>query len=242
MSECEAVTLAQNKLRDSPQEGAIYLVKALDCIPLAIIQAAAYINRLGSRMSAAKYLGELHGVEGQVRLLQKAASDMRRDEEAQKSVLATWQISFEYLRNKRSSAANLLSFMCFFNRQGYPEFMIRHYTDTDGRDTSSSTGLAGGNVDLEEDIAMLRQFSLLNAAEDKDEFEMHGLVQLATRIWLRTAGSEDRWRSMFVRAMSLEFPTGEYTNWPRCRLLFPHALAWSSRGWTMNETKSGRCR
>lgn len=96
MSECEAVTLAQNKLRDGPQEGAIYLVKALDCIPLAIIQAAAYINRLGSRMSAAKYLSELHGVEGQVQLLQKAASDMRRDEEAQKSVLATWQISFEY--------------------------------------------------------------------------------------------------------------------------------------------------
>ena len=37
MSEGEAVKLLQNKLGDGPRDGATQLVKALDCIPLAIV-------------------------------------------------------------------------------------------------------------------------------------------------------------------------------------------------------------
>lgn len=59
MSNNKAVQLLENKLGDGRRDGAIQLVKSLDCIPLAIIQAAAYINRLRPRMSVAKYLDEL---------------------------------------------------------------------------------------------------------------------------------------------------------------------------------------
>jgi len=55
MSEGEGVELLQNKLGGGPRDGAIQLVEALDCILLVIIQAAAYINRPGSRTSVAKY-------------------------------------------------------------------------------------------------------------------------------------------------------------------------------------------
>ncbi|KAF2240150.1 hypothetical protein EV356DRAFT_496035 [Viridothelium virens] len=41
LRECEAVTPAKNNPRDIPQEGAVHLGKAFDCIPLAIIQAVA---------------------------------------------------------------------------------------------------------------------------------------------------------------------------------------------------------
>jgi hypothetical protein len=69
MSDSEAAELVRNKLGEKLSDGATQLVNTLDCIPLAIVQAAAYINRLGQRMSIPKYLGPLKGVEGQLELL-----------------------------------------------------------------------------------------------------------------------------------------------------------------------------
>jgi tetratricopeptide (TPR) repeat protein len=226
MSEGEAVELLQNKLGDKRRDGLLQLAKALDCIPLAIVQAAAYIDRLRPQMSVPKYLGQLKGSAEQVQLLQKAALDMRRDRKALNSVLATWQISFEYIRHKRPSAVYLLSFMSFFNQQSIPQFMIRHYTDKngEGQDRSLDGRLREEEVDFKEDMAVLRAFSLVDTTQRDDEFEMHGLVQLATRVWLRSTNAERGWHWVFVQAMAQEFPNGEYVNWPRCQVLFPHVL------------------
>jgi hypothetical protein len=98
ISKTEAVQLLQNKLGGASGDGAAQLVEALECIPLAIVQAAAYINRLQPRMSVVKYLNELEIFEKKTQLLCKAASDMRCDEQAFNSVLPTWQISFEHIR------------------------------------------------------------------------------------------------------------------------------------------------
>ncbi|OCK72920.1 HET-domain-containing protein, partial [Lepidopterella palustris CBS 459.81] len=227
MSDDEAVQLLGNNLGDKSKDGAIRLVSTLDCIPLAIVQAAAYINRLGPRMSVTKYLEELKTIEKQAHLLYKTAIDLRRDEQASNSVLMTWQISFDYICQKRPSAAYLLSFMSFFNRQGIPEFMIRHYTDKDseGQNDSSGRRFAEEDVDFEEDVAVLRAFSLVRTTQRGYEFEMHGLVQLATRVWLRSTDTERKWYRVFIQAMAQEFPDGEYANWPKCQTLFPHVLS-----------------
>ncbi|KAF2801895.1 HET-domain-containing protein [Mytilinidion resinicola] len=226
MSDEEAVQLLENKLRDGPSDGAIQLANALDCIPLAIVQAAAYINRLKPRMSVAKYLNELKTVKKRAQLLYKTVPDMRRDEQASNSVLITWQISFDHIHQKRPSAACLLSFMSFFNRQGIPEFMVRHYIDKDnqGRNDLLDNCLEEEDVDFEEDVAVLRAFSLVGMTQREDEFEMHGLVQLATRIWLASTNTERKWHQAFIQTMAHEFPDGEYANWPKCQTLFPHVL------------------
>jgi hypothetical protein len=44
-----------------------------------------------------------------------------RDWEAKNSILATWQISFDYIRDKKPSAAEPLPLMSFFDRQGIPD-------------------------------------------------------------------------------------------------------------------------
>jgi hypothetical protein len=152
MSEEEAAQLLVNKLGDIAGDAASQLVQALECIPLAIIQAASYIDRLRPRMSASKYLHELRILGTKVDLLHKAAPDMRRDEQASNSVFKTWQISFDYIREKRSSATDLLSFMSFFNRQGIPEFMIRYYTKIQNKtyDNISDTRSDEEKPDFEE--------------------------------------------------------------------------------------------
>jgi hypothetical protein len=50
---------------------------------------------------------------------------LRRDREAKNSIITTWQISFDYIREIRPSAANLLSLMSFFDRQAIPEALLR---------------------------------------------------------------------------------------------------------------------
>jgi tetratricopeptide (TPR) repeat protein len=225
MSDDEAVELLKNHLGDRSTEDAISLIHALDCIPLAIVQAAAYINRLWPRMTVAKYLGEFKTIENQAQLLHKAAVDLRRDEQASNSVLITWQISFNHIRQKRPWAANLLSFMSFFNRQGIPEFMVRHYADKDCEDPCDlSDTCAEEDVDFEEDMAALRAFSLVGTTQCEGEFERHGLVQLATRIWLSSTDIERKWHGAFIQAMAQEFPSGEYANWPKCQTLFSHVF------------------
>jgi tetratricopeptide (TPR) repeat protein len=238
MSNGEAVQLLENKLGDGPSvAGSIQLTNALDNIPLAIVQAAAYINRLKPRMSVEKYLDQLRTVQKQAQLLYKTAPDVRRDEKASNSVLVTWQISFDYIHQKRQSAAYLLSFMSFFNRQGIPEFMVRHYLDKDNQesDVSMDNYLDEEDVDFEEDVAVLRAFSLVGTTQHEDQFEMHGLVQLATRIWLVSTKAEKKWQQAFIQAMAHEFPDGEYDNWQKCQILFPHVLPMLKQGVLNNE-------
>jgi hypothetical protein len=139
---------------------------------------------------------------------------MRRDGKALNSVLATWQISFKHIRQQRPSAADLLSFMSFFNPQSIPEFMIRHYTDNKNEEQDSSSERQTNKEidDFKEDVAVLRAFLLVDTKQRKDEFKMHRLVQRATGVWLKLANRDEMWRQAFIQAMAQEFPDGEYVN------------------------------
>lgn len=58
-------------------------------------------------------------------LLGHKGGHLRRDSEAESSIMTIWQISFDYIRQSRISAADLLSLMSFFDRQGIPEALLR---------------------------------------------------------------------------------------------------------------------
>ncbi len=101
MDEDQAVQLLRKKLSNQSAEWTelAQLVSALDRMPLAITQAAAYINQRAPRTSVLKYLKEL-GASDRKResLLSESASHLHRDEYASNSILTTWQISFERIR------------------------------------------------------------------------------------------------------------------------------------------------
>lgn len=76
--------------------------------------------------------------------------------------------------------------------------------------------------DLERNILILRDFSLIAVKNNNISLTMHRLVQLTVRIWLKTHGRLGYWRGQFIDILFSEFPTGHYENWEKCRLLFPH--------------------
>jgi hypothetical protein len=122
-------------------------------MPLAIVQAAAYILQRGPRCSARQYLGEFKESERKrTSLLHSDKGHYRRDWEAKNSIIVTWQMSFEYIQQIWPSAADLLSLMSFFDRQGIPEALLQRPTEhkniqkdedskgSDDRDSDSEDG------------------------------------------------------------------------------------------------------
>ncbi|KAH6870948.1 hypothetical protein B0T10DRAFT_533703 [Thelonectria olida] len=161
--------LFRNKLQgDFDENAAADLLHALDYIPLAITQAAAYINRRAPRISVKTYLDAFRESDKKKgSLLNSDAGDLRRDETVSNSVVMTWQVTLEQIRRERPSAADLLSLMSFFNPQGIPEL---------------------------DDLDVLRGYSLVSVTATWDVCEMHSLVQFCTRAWLSVVDDVERWR------------------------------------------------
>jgi tetratricopeptide (TPR) repeat protein len=226
MNESQGLQLLYNKLLDpSHEEGvAIELLRTLDCMPLAITQAAAYINRR-SHLTISDYLDEFHANDKRREsLLNWDAGDLRRDESASNSVVTAWQISFERIRHERPSAAELLSLMSFFNPQGIPEKTLRRYSKTTAQ--AGVLGIEGETSrTIDEDFDTLHAFSLITVTTSTAGdimWGMHALVQFCTRVWLSSYGEVERWKSAFLELLAKDFPIGEYENWKKCQQLLPH--------------------
>jgi len=222
----EAITLLTRKLkrqeRGTSRDDLVRLVHQLDCMPLAITQAAAYISQRAPRVTVSKYLEGLEKSDAdRAKLLQQDIRDPRRDGQVSNSAITTWHVSFEHIRQTRDSAARLLALMSLFDREAIPDNLLHErYLDENSKN--------GNNKDdntFENDIATLRAYSLISVGVSAHLFDMHRLVQFSTKKWLEIHGELPRWQGRYVRILDEAFPTGEYANWPTCQALFPHIEA-----------------
>ncbi|KAJ3495977.1 hypothetical protein NLG97_g3008 [Lecanicillium saksenae] len=242
MEPAEAFTFLEKKLGVLPEpEVGEELVRALDCIPLAINQAASYIQARAPRCTIRKYLVEFQESDKKsVKLMAHDSAELRRDGSASNAIMKTWQISFDHIRSKQPSAADLLSLMSFFDYQSIPEAALNPEDDYDSDFDSDLESNGDGdelanqfsalhlvaaktrrdhtpdNSDFdsdsdtedsfEDDIAMLRNFCLISVNEAGTEFEMHRLVQLATKKWLAATKQNERFKQLFIHRVSISMP------------------------------------
>lgn len=246
MSEAEALSLLEKKIGVITDLGAATeLVSALEYVPLAINQAAGYIQARAPRSSVQKYLANFRESERKrFRLLGYDGGDLRRDGSASNGVLTTWQISFEHIYSRRRSAAELMSLMSFFDRRNIPELLLKPAASTtiiDGDEESDSENSQGLLDDeFEDDVAMLKDFHLTKVNENRIEFQMHGLVQPSTRQWLENQGLQEQFKENYLTRLEALFPDGDHLeNWKACRKLFPHvekAIEYKPTGEKLEET------
>ncbi|KAJ5937374.1 hypothetical protein N7454_004674 [Penicillium verhagenii] len=258
MEKAEALDLLQKKLQldlsgktlhtQAEIEDMGQLVDALEFMPLAIVQAAGYIAHRSPRCSVSQYLGKIQGSDGEaVKLLNREARLLYRDWEAKNSILLTWQISFDHIQGTRPSAADLLSLMSFFDRQGIQESVLRfpnpqevnenscleHDEDSSSEEDEDSVSDSDTDQCFEDDITTLSDYSLISVEKHSDSssipareqgavLTMHRLVQLTVRTWLKTHGKFELWKERFIYNLYMMFPNGRYENWEQCRSLFPH--------------------
>lgn len=147
------------------------MAKLLDCLdhlPLAIVQAASYINE--NDISVTEYLKiYLQGEESQLELLSEKFQDLNRYYDMQNAITQTWLISFNRMRNDDPLATGFLSFMACLDRQGIPKSLLPS-------DSSS--------VKVLKALGTLKAYSFITTRNDGQSFDVHRLVHLATRAWL----------------------------------------------------------
>ncbi|CAI7606264.1 unnamed protein product [Penicillium bialowiezense] len=146
MNESDAAELFVKKLGEPLTEDANKLIRELDFMPLAIGQAAAHIRHRAPRLTVSQYLREFQLSDRErVRLLNHEKEQLRRDKEAKNSILVTWQISFDHIRQINPAAADVLSLMCLFDRQGISETLLQSYKqemdDDQNTDSEKSSGI-----------------------------------------------------------------------------------------------------
>jgi tetratricopeptide (TPR) repeat protein len=261
MEEDQALALLRNKLGVRHTEQRIaQLARELDFMPLALTQAAAYICQSEGMCSIQQYLEKLGQCDKTgANVLDMDKGDLRRDRESSNSIMLTWQISFDHIRETHPSAADLLSLMSFFDRHAIPQALLHEKRSTTadrelgrGGKTPVASTVAGGerhetNVDsvvagavrecvisvdgpetaeeFERDYVVLRNYSFVSLTADTTTFQMHRLVQSATKKWLSSSRGLERWGSQFISNLNEAFPAGTFENRELCRSLFPHAMA-----------------
>jgi tetratricopeptide (TPR) repeat protein len=247
----QALALLEKKLDQAYDvRNVVALAHALDFMPLAMVQAAAYICQRAGRCSVQEYLEKLGQCDrSEESVLDIDERNLRRDREANNSIMLTWQISFSHIREVRPSASDLLSLMSFFDRQAIPEELLQERgssqaeaeeecstvdskaSERGGEDAGThalserNTGVPVDKAEeYEEDIVVLRNYNLVSSTADRTIFEMHRLVQVATKKWLKAAKQYDRWSSQFMSNLEDTFPTSDFDNWAICQSFFPHTI------------------
>ncbi|KAH8587623.1 hypothetical protein B0O99DRAFT_733028 [Bisporella sp. PMI_857] len=205
------------------------LLKELTCLPLAIAQATAYINE--NAIQITEYLSLLEDQEEHViDLLSKDFEDDGRYHNVKNPVATTWLISFEQIRHHDILAADYLSFMACIDSKNIPQSLLP----------------AGQSQKRKTDaIGTLDAYSFITKRSAGQTFDVHRLVHLATRNWLRQQNLIANWTEKAISRINEVIPNEDNNNQTLWRTYLPHvryALSFNSSdmGWENRQNLAGR--
>uniref|UniRef100_A0A0D2YIK6 Uncharacterized protein n=1 Tax=Fusarium oxysporum (strain Fo5176) TaxID=660025 RepID=A0A0D2YIK6_FUSOF len=263
----EATTLLA-RVRDEPisteqaveEAGVDALLQELQCLPLAISQAGAYMRRMS--MTAEQYLDLLRQGKTRWEVLKVSDADRHRRPEVSNSVLETWRISIERIRVESETSYRILHVVAYVDCQDIPHELVaataRRYDKEDEEDVISTGQVS--DLEVLEAATRLTEFSFLSLRQTEDSgrrYEMHKLVQEAIRYGLRVRGSvattignalradegpkedEGYYCGKALQVVGDLFPSSEPTTWARCEEYLTHAIQvgeWAEVGGTETET------
>ncbi|KAF7553925.1 hypothetical protein G7Z17_g3294 [Cylindrodendrum hubeiense] len=188
----------------------------LEYLPLALVQAAAFIEM--NTMAFSEYLGFLNRSDQSLAdMLSEEFETVGRDSETPCSVTKTWMLSFEHIQKRNSLAIDLLSLMSFFNRHDISSEFLASYSEQQGQKER-------GEMQLQKALGLLKAFSFVTPRKDQS-LDVHRLVQLVSQKWLAKKGRVRHFAGQALLTVSHAYPFGNYENWVTCRKYLPHVYA-----------------
>lgn len=121
MDEHESTQLLRRGLQygDETLMDLLQLSSRLEFLPLALVQAAAFIRE--NCIPVSEYLELLNGSENDVvELLSEEFEVGGRDSDTPRPVAQTWMLSFQQIKRRYPFAGEVLSLMSWFDRQAIP--------------------------------------------------------------------------------------------------------------------------
>jgi hypothetical protein len=218
--EVAAAFLASRTGNGGDREAARELAAELGGLPLALEQAAAYMQATG--MPLGRYLPLFRA--RQADLLARGDVSGHRQHTA-----ATLGLALARLGRDAPAAAGLLQLLAFLAPEPAPLGLL---LDGTGARQQLQAGpeaavgpLLGDPVAAGDAVAALRSYSLAALAGD-GQVQVHRLVQAVTRAQL-APGQAAQWRQAAAAVVAAAVPadTSLMTAWPACTALLPHAQA-----------------
>ena len=210
MDEDAATQVLRNSLINKEilnDHAVVQLLRQLTFLPLAIVQAAAYINE--NDISLAEYLSLLDDREENiVEVLSEDFEDEGRYHDIKNPIATTWLISFEQIRIRDSLAADYLSFMSCIDPKAIPLSLLPP---------------AQSRKKIVDAIGALSAYSFITKRPDDQSLDIHRLVHLATRNWLREQNSLSEWIVKAIAQLAEVFPNDNHKNRILWRTYLPHA-------------------
>ncbi|KAF2704134.1 hypothetical protein K504DRAFT_518662 [Pleomassaria siparia CBS 279.74] len=201
MSQSDAPELFEKLLRNKEllRNGAVTteLLDALAYLPLAIAQAAAYLNI--HKIPIEKYLRLLHNTEQDiVHLMSEDFRDDRRYKGSANAVATTWVVSFKQIRERDATAADLLAFISCIEWKSIPRSLLP---------------IVQPEARTERAIGVLCGYSFLARRADN-----------TTRDWTNKLGNRTEVEKKAVQHVSEIFPHMGFEKRAAGRIYLPHAI------------------
>ncbi len=198
--------------READRAKAREIVQELGGLPLALDQAAAYIEE--TRCGLSGYLASYQAER--TTLLQRRGTLIKEHPEPMAKTLS---LSFANVEAANPAAADLLRLCAFLHPDAIPEEVLSVGAP---RFVPSLKTLATSTTAFNEAIASLRAYSLLRRLPEIGTLSMHRLVQAVLKDAMNT-DQQREWAERAVRSVNQLFPSVEFANWAQCDRYLLHA-------------------
>jgi hypothetical protein len=192
-------------ISQSEQQEAKLLLHELLHLPLAIVQAAAYMNVRSITLQSYRAELDRHKERG-LKHSSEAPEDPLQGSSAKSPVSATLSLSLDEIRRSNALAADYLFFAACVDRK---DILL------DLLDASSTRA-------REDAVKVLSGYALITRRPAESAFDLHGLVHRALREWLQQQGWLCRWTQQAIKQLLRVFPDDDHVNRSKWRRLLPH--------------------
>ncbi len=199
---------------EEQREDAEAISTLVDGLPLALDQAAAYIEE--KQCSLKEYL-VLYQTKRSELLRQRGTSCNHNHPHP---VATTWTISFDHVERTSAVAAQLLRLCAFLHPDNIDTSLLRAGLIELGIVQSSASDEP---LLLNETVATLRKYSLIRRGTGATTLTIHRLVQAVLKDAM-DAHTQRQYAELTVRVVNRVFPEVEFATWGICRQYLPHAL------------------
>jgi tetratricopeptide (TPR) repeat protein/transcriptional regulator with XRE-family HTH domain len=187
------------------------IVQEMDGLPLALVQAGAYIDETGCSLTDYLHLYATHRKE----LLERPSSLLL---DYYKTVATTWSISFEQIEQQSPAATVVLHLCAFLAPDAIPEELFT-------RGAAELSAIPGAEaldlLKLNEALGVLRRYSLVRRNGDTNMLNIHRLVQAVLRENMDEQ-TQRFWAERTVRVVNATFPEAGYARDSTYQHYLPH--------------------
>ena len=196
-----------DQARAEDRAGAEQIVAEMDGLPLALVQAAAYVEETGCSLAEYLQLYDTHRKD-----LLGRRSNLALD--YTETVATTWELSFQQVEQQSPTAADVLRLCAFLAADAIPQELLIRAID-------EASAEAGDSYKLNAALEVLRKYSLVRRDGDTNMLGIHRLVQAVLRESMDQP-TQRLWAERTVRTVNAAFPETDYGIGATHQYYMPH--------------------